>query len=197
MALLSYRGYAAHRGCTLRAVQKAIGEPDGKGKRTGRIADALVPVAGSPHPKIDSDRADELWLLNTDEAKRSTMFDPGVLKTEAVDPTETEGDETKKRYHDSRAEREEINVEQARLDLDERKGRLIDIDDATQIGFTTLRALRDALRNTGARIAAQLAVETDTFSCEQLVNSEIEAALSSVTVEKILSTTLDDEDAAD
>lgn len=125
------------------------------------------------------------------------MFDPGVLKTEAVDPTETEGDETKKRYHDSRAEREEINVEQARLDLDERKGRLIDIDDATQIGFTTLRALRDALRNTGARIAAQLAVETDTFSCEQLVNSEIEAALSSVTVEKILSTTLDDEDAAD
>jgi glycine/D-amino acid oxidase-like deaminating enzyme len=184
----------------LRAVQKAIGEPDAKGRRIGRIADALVLVAGSPHPKIDSDKADELWLLNTDEAKRSTLFDPGVLTSAVADPEEpaqTETDETKKRYHDSRAQREEVNLEQAQLDLDERKGRLIDIDDATQIGFTTLRALRDALRNTGARIAAQLAVETDSFACEQLVNAEIEAALSSVTVEKILSSAADDEDAAD
>lgn len=197
MALLSYRGYAAHRGCTLRAVQKAIGEPNSKGRRTGRIADSLVPVAGSPHPKIDSDKADELWLQNTDEAKRSTMFDPGVLKTESTELAEPDGDETKKRYHDSRADREQVNLEQAQLDLAERKGRLIDIDDATQIGFTTLRALRDSLRNTGARIAAQLAVESDTFACEQLVNAEIEAALCSVTVEKILASSLDDEDAAD
>ena len=197
MALLSYRGYAAHRGCTLRAVQKAIGEPNSKGRRTGRIADSLVPVVGSLHPKIDSDKADELWLQNTDEAKRSTMFDPGVLKTESADAVESDGDETKKRYHDSRAEREEVNLEQAQLDLAERKGRLIDIDDATQIGFTTLRALRDSLRNTGARIAAQLAVESDTFACEQLVNAEIESALCSVTVEKILASSLDDEDAAD
>ena len=207
MPLMSYRKYAEHRKCSLRAVQKAIGDPDAKGHRTGRIADSLVPIAGSPHPKIDSDKADALWLLNTDAAKRSTMFAPGPLPGEPTEPEPTdaeiaqdlssaESDATKKSYHESRALREKINTEQAQLDLDERKGRLIDLDEAKMLGFTALRALRDALRNTGPRIAAQLAATTDPFECEQLVNNEIDAALASVTVEKIL-TEQDDEDDAE
>lgn len=206
MPLMSYRKYAEHRKCSLRAVQKAIGDPDAKGHRTGRIADSLVPIAGSQHPKIDSDKADALWLLNTDSAKRSTMFAPGPLAGDALDvdaaepdlvldTATAESDATKKSYHESRALREKINTEQAQLDLDERKGRLIDLDEAKLLGFTALRALRDALRNTGPRIAAQLAANTDPFECEQLVNNEIDAALASVTVEKILAEQNDEDDA--
>lgn len=210
MALMSYRQYAAHHGCSLGAVQKAIGAPDATGRRTGRIAAALVAIEGSQHPKIDSVKADALWALNTDESKRSTLFtpnaeavqggsqslppidgDPDEFDVPAGDP---EADAAKKSYHQSRALRESINVEEAQLDLNLRKGKLIDLDEAKQLGFTTLRTLRDALRNTGPRIAAQVAALTDPYDCEQLINGEIDAVLSSITVDKILAEQADGDD---
>lgn len=205
MALMSYRGYAAHRNCSLRAVQKAIGDPDSNGIRTGRIAAALVPVEGSTHPKIDSMKADELWMLNTDEAKRSTLFTPSSDSTSpapgVVDagdeldlPADPESDAVKKSYHQSRALREKINVEEAQLDLDLRKGKLIDLDEAKQLGFTALRTLRDSLRNVGPRIAAQVAALNDPYACEQLINAEIDAVLMSITAEKLLADPGDDDD---
>ena len=212
MALMSYRQYAVHRNCSLRAVQKAIGDPDKSGKRTGRIADALVAIEGGVHPKIDSVKADALWLLNTDEAKRSTLFTPSAQASgedtapasrpaedaEEFEPTgDPEADAAKKSYHQSRALRESINVEEAQLDLDMRKGRLIDLDSAKQLGFTTLRTLRDALRNIGARIGSQVAALTDPFECEQLINSEVDAVLSSITVAALLTEQDDDDDADD
>lgn len=216
MSLMSYRRYAEHRGCSLRAVQKAIGDPDGKGQRTGRIAEALVPVEGSVHPKIDSVKADALWRLNTDESKRSTMFTPDADIFDDADPADLADDgsadlgsdpsadvpsaldsaseEVKRSYHQSRALREKINVEDAQLDLDLRKGKLIALDDAKQLGFTTLRTLRDALRNTGPRIAAVVAALTDPFDCEMVINAEIDAVLSSITADKLLTEQDDDAD---
>lgn len=203
MALMSYRQYAAHRGCSLRAVQKAIGDPDDKGKRTGRIAGALVSIEGSVHPKIDSGKADALWLLNTDEAKRSTLFTPSAgtspLDTEPAGeddvPTgDPEADAAKKSYHQSRALRESINVEEAQLDLAIRKGQLIDLESAKQLGFTALRTLRDALRNIGARIGSQIAAIDDPFACEQMINAEIDAVLSTITVEALLAEQVDEDD---
>ena len=207
MALMSYRTYAGHRGCSLRAVQKAIGDPDSNGVRTGRIAAALVPVEGSQHPKIDSVKADQLWLLNTDEAKRSTLFTPNSESTmmvhpEGIDadlddmalPADPESEATKKRYHESRALREQINTENAQLDLDLRKGKLIDLEEARMLGFTALRTLRDSLRNVGPRIASQVAAITDPYACEQMINAEIDAVLGSVTVETLLADSVDDDD---
>ena len=54
--------------------------------------------------------------------------------------------------------------------------------------------MRDALRNTGPRIAAQVAALSDPYACEQLINSEIDAALASVTADKLLTDQDDDED---
>ena len=217
MALMSYRKYAEHRKCSLRAVQKAIGDPDARGLRTGRIAEALVPVEGSVHPKIDSVKADALWRLNTDESKRSTMFTPDAdifddadsadladdgdadlasdpAADAAIAALDSASDEVKRSYHQSRAQREKINVEEAQLDLDLRKGKLIALDDAKQLGFTTLRTLRDALRNTGPRIAAVVAALTDPFDCELVINAEIDAVLSSITADKLLTEQDDDAD---
>lgn len=203
MALMSYRQYAAHRGCSLRAVQKAIGDPDDKGKRTGRIAGALVSIEGSVHPKIDSAKADALWLLNTDEAKRSTLFtpsagtlppDPESAGEDDIPTGDPEADAAKKSYHQSRALRESINVEEAQLDLAIRKGQLIDLESAKQLGFTALRTLRDALRNIGARIGSQIAAIDDPFACEQMINAEIDAVLSTITVEALLAEQMDEDD---
>lgn len=213
MALMSYRQYAAHRGCSVRAVQKAIGDPDTSGARTGRIAAALVPVEGSAHPKIDSVKADALWLLNTDETKRSTLFTPdidvapGKAETPASPPATDEPDgedfgpgedsesiAIKKSYHQSRAKIAAVDLEERQLDLDMRKGKLIPLDEAIRLGFTTLRTLRDALRNTGPRIAAQVAALSDPHDCEQVISAEIDAVLLSITSEKLLAEQDDDED---
>lgn len=210
---MSYRQYAAHRGCTLRAVQKAVGDVDAKGNRTGRIGGALIPIEGNPHPKIDSKKADELWLLNTDETKRSTLFTPsdaasGVqpdLPGDEFDappgdiepdvPTgDPESDAAKRSYHQSRAARSRIDAENAQLDLDLRKGKLIDLEEAKHLGYTTLRSLRDALGNIGTRIAAQVSALTDPFACEQLINAEIDAALAGITADRLLTESDDDTD---
>jgi len=203
-------------------VQKAIGDPDGKGQRTGRIAGALVAVEGSTHPKIDSVKADALWMLNTDDAKRSTLFTPAIdgaddddlfqpqsapdlpdldaLEEPAAESVmsalDSASEEVKRSYHQSRALREKINSENAQLDLDLRKGKLISLEDAKQLGFTTLRALRDSLRNIGARVAAEVASVSDTFTCEQIINTEIDAVLASISIEKILTEQDDDDDLA-
>lgn len=221
MSLMSYREYARHRGCSLRAVQKAIGDPDGKGQRTGRIAAALVAVDGNTHAKINSVKADALWELNTNEAKRSTLFTPDVAPGAAGDllqgldlsgaddlyvldvpaaaqavpsALDNMSEEIKRSYHQSRALREKINAEEAQLDLDMRKGQLIALEDAKRIGFTALRALRDSLRNVGPRVAPEMASQSDTFSCEQIINAEIDAALSSISIDKLLTEQDDDDD---
>lgn len=206
MPLMSYREYARHRGCTLKAVQKAIGEPDGKGGRDGRIGESLVAIAGSKHAKIDSEKADALWQLNTDESKRSLFYEPKESATPAKqpaaeaedDPLENTADPelvaAKKDLYMSRAATARTQEENARLDLEERKRQLISLAEATQLSYTALRTLRDALRNIGARISAQVSATSDPFECEQIINAEIDAALSSITPEKLLADQNDDGD---
>lgn len=206
MPLMSYREYARHRGCTLKAVQKAIGEPDGKGGRDGRIGASLVAITGSKHAKIDSEKADALWQLNTDESKRSLFFEPEDSAAQAKqpaaeaedDPLENTADPelvaAKKELYMSRAATARTQEENARLDLEERKRQLISLAEATQLSYTALRTLRDALRNIGARISAQVSATSDPFECEQIINAEIDAALSSITPEKLLADQNDDGD---
>lgn len=206
MPLMSYREYARHRGCTLKAVQKAIGEPDGKGGRDGRIGASLVAITGSKHAKIDSEKADALWQLNTDESKRSLFFEPKESADQAKQPAaEAEDDQlentadpelvaAKKELYMSRAATARTQEENARLDLEERKRQLISLAEATQLSYTALRTLRDALRNIGARISAQVSATSDPFECEQIINAEIDAALSSITPEKLLADQNDDGD---
>jgi hypothetical protein len=179
-----------------------VGDPDSSGQRDGRIAGALVAIEGSQHAKIDSDKADALWALNTDENKRSTLFTPSdeasgyfpAIADELEIAADPESEAAKKSYHQSRSLRAKIDAENAQMDLDQRKGKLIDLDEAKALGYTTLRTLRDALRNTGPRIASQVAALADPFECEVLINAEIDAVLSSMTVEKILSEQYDGDD---
>lgn len=252
MTLMSFGEYARHRGCTLRAVQKALGDPDATGVRHGRIAASLVDVPGVKWPRIDSVRADALWALNTDAAKRSTLFtprdgaDPGlgtrsVLEAiaqhpgktlaaiaaqafpapmaaapiaptippevspvgqppSATEPVAPADDDLsgatsviRNRYHTARADSQEIDAENKRLDLEERKRNLVRFDEALQLGVTLLRGLRDSLGQIGARIAPDLAVLADPYLIEQRLNAEIESALAQVTADRLL-TPSDDED---
>lgn len=174
--LMGQREYARHRGCALRAVQKAI-----EAKRI-----SLVTIDGKM--KIDSDQADRDWLNKTDAAKRSLLHSQGPAAPQDRLPGDTplppedldggdESDEDETAFRRSRAEQMQIRVERERIELDILRDKYIDAEEARRLAFTAFRALRDELLNVPARIKDQCAAEADAFRVEQIMDAELSAAL--------------------
>jgi hypothetical protein len=120
---LSQRGYAKHRGVTLRAVQKAI--------RDGRIT--------LDKDGIDPARADRQWRNNTDETKprNSVSGRPGgrIQKAPKLLPARTSGDlqgtqglpeHVPSGYALARERREQLRLKLDQLEFDERMLLLVD-----------------------------------------------------------------------
>jgi hypothetical protein len=101
-------------------------------------------------------------------------------------------------YRQARTQREQIRRDREALQLEQERGRLVDVEEVARLRFTEFRALRDALGNVGARIAAAVATKDDPLSCEQLIQDEIEAALQAF-ADNVLTrgVTQDDDDDAD
>jgi hypothetical protein len=211
--LMSYRAYARHRNVTLRAVQKAI--------ESGRIE-------VTAEKKIDQEKADRMWLANTDQS-RASLAEPAkvnsVFKDEAKpvelellaqnsggylkrptqipplppeknssqlpavgeDGEQADADSDSAEYRKHRAIREKANAERAQFELDELRARLISKDFAVQAVFTAFRALRDAVLNVPPRLKEEIAAEADSDACEQLLETELTRALTSVDMTKIFS----------
>lgn len=174
--LMGYREYARHRGCSLQAVQKAIAD--------GRIS-TVVDAHGKP--RIDQEAADAAWSRNTDQGKRSLLFADGP-SPEASDATGGEeggrgADDAPDdagmppEYRAARAGRETLRLERERIELDQLRGKVIGLDEASHAVFSAFRALRDRVLNAPTRVKHQLAAETDAERCEQLLETELRAAL--------------------
>lgn len=129
MTLLSQRGYARHRRCSLYAVQKAI--------RSGRIAEA---VAGG---KIDPARADALWIDNTH---------PAYIRTADV-PIETADEPSRSGFRRARAAREIYLARLTKLSFDLRSGALISGEAVRLRVFNTARSARDMILAVPDRVA--------------------------------------------
>ncbi len=150
MPLVSVRKYAEHRGVSHTAVQKAI--------KQGRIHPA-------PDGKIDVDQADRDWNRNSipvNAPKRAAKSDAA-----AGGPT----------YAQSRAVRELYLARLAKIEFEERAGKLISRDEVTVAAFTKARTVRDNLLNIPDRVAAMLAAETDPVRTHQILTEEIRKAL--------------------
>jgi hypothetical protein len=150
MPLVSVRKYAERRGVSHTAVQKAI--------KQGRIK----PTADG---KIDVEQADRDWDRNTSpvNAPKRTPKSDGAT----VGPT----------YAQSRAVRELYLARLAKIEFEERAGKLISRDEATVAAFTKARTVRDNLLNIPDRVAAMLAAETDPVRTHQILTDEIRKAL--------------------
>lgn len=121
---------------------------------------------------------------------RETPAAPEQPKADADEPTAGDTSE----YRQARATRERVNAERAQIELDQLRGRLIDLADAKRLAFTAFRSIRDAVMNVPARVAAQCAVETDAMRIEQLIEADLTAALTRFDPEKLLSESNDDDD---
>jgi len=209
MALMGYREYARHRGCALRAVQKAI--------EAGRIK--VVEVDGKA--KIDSNQADRDWTENTDPAKQSLMFGTGPSAGQDVPPraeagmapgaggaakappasSEERDDEPSSEdtaaYRRERAERERIRRQKEEIELEQLRGNLVDKAEVARLRFTEFRALRDAIGNLAPRIAPMVAIETDPVKCEQFYSDALEEILKAFADQVLTRDVLQDEEEDD
>jgi len=178
---LSIRGYARHRGVSHTAVRKALA--------SGRIT-------ASDDGTIDAALADEEWATSTNLSKpRNSVI--GVLKAprrELVSPRPVGGpvDEAPSSlpagsggagrlassYADSRAARESYLARLAKLEFEERSGKLVDADDVRAQVFALGRRMRDAMVTLPDRLAPVLVGQSDQAVIHKLLTEEILSVLS-------------------
>jgi hypothetical protein len=162
MALLSMRQYAKHRGVSPEAVSKAV--------KRGRISTALDDKG---QRKIDPEIADREWTINSDESKAN--FSPT-----ADDKSNIETDKIGGNYRGARAVREAFNAKLAKLDFEQRSGKLVDAESVKKEAFKLARLTRDAVMSIADRISAEVAVETDPFKVSVRIREECRKALESL-----------------
>jgi hypothetical protein len=154
MAIMSQRAYAQHRGVAHKAVQKAI--------ESGRIST-------TPDGKIDSDLADQEWARNTRSAA------PQVRQR---GPHDEDGEGfSASQYTKARAFREFYQARLAKIEYEERVGKLVSKDEVQIAAFNKYRQYRDHMLNIPDRVAAMLAAESEPAKCYEILQTEIRKAL--------------------
>ncbi|MBI2818135.1 MAG: hypothetical protein HYX72_14465 [Acidobacteria bacterium] len=167
MAVVSLRAYARHRGVSLKAVQKAI--------ESGRITK-------TPDGKIDPERADAEWERNTSPKPRRITVPvrkapiPKPASPEAPTRTDVSGMGALD-YAKARAVREQYLARLAKIEFEERSGKLISRDEVTVAAFNKFRTFRDGILNIPDRVAALLAAESDPHKVHEILTTEIRKAL--------------------
>lgn len=199
MALMGYREYARHRGCSLKAVQKAI--------KDGRIA---VVLAEGNAKRIDSEVADVAWDRNTDPAKQSVLHSagpaalagvqtpasaaPALDDDEDLEDLPAAEDEKTKEYREARTAREKLKLAREQRDFEIEGGNLIALDEAMRLASTAFRQLRDAILHVPARVKDAAAAETNPDVIEQLLEEELGSALGAFDPKSVLKEQDVDED---
>ncbi len=137
------------------AVQKAI-----QSDRISTLADG----------RVDSDVADAEWQRNT------TAHVPAV--TRRTDPEEDDGGVFgASQYTKARAVREHYQARLAKIEYEERTGKLVSKDEVQVAAFNKFRQFRDHMLNIPDRLAAILAAETEAAKCYEILATEIRKAL--------------------
>ena len=179
---LSIRAYAQHRGVSHTAVAKAI--------KAGRIS-------VEPDGKIDPAKADAQWARNT---LPSQNLNPGasrsapkvatppvstpvstapVANRELQPPLETRA--AAPDYQTSRAIREAYAARLAKLEFEERTGKLLNADEVKVKHFNLARLLRDRIqqipRKVAPQIVAAVVAQPDQRVVEDLLMEAIREAL--------------------
>ena len=174
---LSIRAYAQHRGVSHTAVAKAI--------KAGRIS-------VEPDGKIDPAKADAQWArntlpsqnLNTGASKpaakvATTAVSTPVSTREVQVPLETRA--AAPDYQTSRAIREACAARLAKLEFEERTGKLLNADEVKVKHFNLARLLRDRIqqipRKLAPQIVAAVVAQPDQRVVEDLLMEAIREAL--------------------
>ena len=148
---MSLRAYARHRGVALSAVQKAIA--------TGRIHP-------EPDGGIDPAKADAQWDRHTRTAQPTTprvtttrpppAFQPAAQPAAPPPMPQASDDARGVDYHKARAVRETYSARLAKLEFEERTGKLISKDEVDIKYFQLARQLRDRMQQIPRKVAPEI-----------------------------------------
>jgi len=180
MPQMTIREYAAHRGVALYSVQFAL--------KRGRISQL-------PNGKIDSEQADDDWERNTNHAhvtrglraeqrrsQRSATStspnNPGSNSASDSPPTPAEGQGADAPtgsldYAKARAYKEFYSARLAKIDYEERTGKLVDANQVKVTTFELFRGLRNQVVNLPDRLSSQLAAESDALEVHRILSDAI------------------------
>lgn len=177
--LLSPRAFGEALGVTRQAVQKAI--------KVGRIAASLSKDERTGHHLIELQAGRQEWEAWADPAKRPKdgARKPSGRPAAAAQGTPSlfEKEQVRERlagqitHARASAERTMIDAELMRMELDERRGRLIDRGEVQREAFRLGRLLRSRIQAIPDRIAATLAATDKVAQVHQLLAAEIANAL--------------------
>lgn len=169
MGAVSFREYARQRGISAAAVSKAVKE--------GRLIHGVV-LDDAGKKCIDPDIADAEWAAMTDNTRGAPSHAKprGHGVSTVVQPAAAVADEPPK-FMESKAKREAFMAELARLEYEEKSGKLVQVEDVKRESFRVARIVRDSMLNIPDRVAAELAAETDPFRVQQRLAQEIRLAL--------------------
>ena len=162
---MSIREYARHRGVSHTAVRKAL--------QAGRIRQEA-------DGGIDPERADAAWANHTRSSVETPRQPTRHMETlpNSMSERQVSGNASgAPDYNKARAVKEFYAARLAKLEFEEREGKLVNIDEINVQHFNRARRLRDRLLMIPRRLAAQLAAETDTRTVEEILDAAICEAL--------------------
>jgi hypothetical protein len=151
------RAYAKHRNCSPMAVERAI--------KSGRIT-------RDSKGQIDFRRADRDWARNSQPRVAPAASGPSISAEEDTGPGAAQ-------YLKARAVREFFQANLARVEYEERIGKLLPKDEVQTAAFNRFRQFRDAMLNIPVRVAAIFGAESSLSSqrCHEILDAEIRRAL--------------------
>lgn len=167
--IITQAEYARIRGVSRQAISQAV--------RNGRLT-------ATPDGRIELSRADAELLDNTDFSQ-VRLFDgePRTAARTPVEPPRTAAAPKAARsrssgrtFNAARTEREDLQAQIARIDLEERRGHLVEAGEVRRVQFGAARSVRNLLLALPARLANTLATMTDADACRQLLRDEIRLA---------------------
>lgn len=160
MRLLSFAEYAKHRGVSRAAVTYAV--------QQGRISVVLDPATGQR--RIDPEVADQEWGTNTNgDMRRNGLDARGRQPEPVVAPSEppqaaprepsvgASSSQNVPSLTESRSIKEAFLARLAKIEYEERSGKLIPVDKVKVEAFKLARTVRDAILNIPDRISNELA----------------------------------------
>lgn len=175
MAAVGLREYGRMRNVSAEAVRKAI--------KSGRLAESVTYDAKG-WPRIDPDIADREWGSFTHpthggvRGKEAPSAPPPDDDDEPIAPRQSGN--AASTFAQSRAIKEAYLARLAKLEFEEKSGKLVNADGMKNEAFKLARIVRDSILNIPDRISAELAAQTDTFSVHKLLTDELRKALESL-----------------
>jgi hypothetical protein len=182
---VSMREYARRRGCTLRAVQKAIEtnrialidgkiDPELADRQWAARTDPLQQLRGNggvpPAPRVPQPPAEPIQVLE-DGADRLPLRGVEAEASGAADASSCGADGIS--YTAAKAQGEFYRAQLYRLELEEKRGHLVRADEVRKTAFTRARVARDRLLAVPTRVASLLAAESDPAKCHAILESEM------------------------